>query len=139
MAIDWSERGEKRGLAVEGINHDSKIIEAFLSAGERKGNQYCQNWRSKIVIKGAGSSTNVTNELKIHNNDPDSKHYGMIWGLIDRDWNSPNEIKQLKKDYPQLLILPRVMIENYLIDPDELIPLLPSLKNGQADDCDGVV
>jgi hypothetical protein len=116
--IDWSKLGAiPKGLAVEG--EDDKIaIAAFLDAGEKGG--YWSNWRFQLGVFDAGNSSKVLNELKAGDN--------RIWGLIDRDWRNDAEIVSMQKDYPQLLVLPRVTIENYLIDSDELHNLLPPVK-----------
>ncbi|MFZ4828528.1 MAG: hypothetical protein ACOYLB_14345 [Phototrophicaceae bacterium] len=106
-----------RGLAVEGET-DKKIIEAFLKAGEQEG--HWADWRNQVGIQPLYGSNNILKALK-----PDSR----IWGLIDRDWRTDEEVQALQNDYPQLLILPRKTIENYAIAPDELdAMLLPAKK-----------
>lgn len=121
--IDWNKRDVRFGLAVEG-NDDKTIIEAFLSIGDKKG--YWAKWDEQIVIEIAGNYDRVIKETA----KPD------VWGLIDRDWRTDDQVAELQREHPRLLILPRVMIENYLINPDELVALLPSsqLQNGQRDD-----
>src|SRR3990172_8657092 len=97
----------KRKLFVEGKD-DKKIITAFGDAGERNGRW--PGWRSEVIIEIAEKYDRVINETA--NLD--------VWGLVDRDWRSDAEIAELQRDYPRLLILPRIMIENYLIDPNEV-------------------
>jgi hypothetical protein len=130
MTIDWSELGRNQhGLAVEGKN-DHTIIEAFLKAGEQNG--HWANWRTRILIQAVGSWSKVVKELESPNRVP--KYAGKIWGLIDRDWKTDSEVITLKQDHPRLLILPRIMIENYLIVPNELVNLFPTLQHGKASD-----
>jgi hypothetical protein len=125
--IDWSVLGlTKKGLAVEGID-DKTVIEAFLEAGEGR---HWSDWRNQVMVEVAGSSPKVFQELE----SGDAR----IWGLIDRDWRTDGELEALRADYPQLLVLPRVTIENYCIAPDELATMLPasrlrSLPNLQSD------
>jgi len=118
--IDWSIlRPTQKGLAVEGQD-DKLLVETFLDAGE-KGGQW-QDWRAKLVIRDSGGIKAVLAEVgraSIHNN---------IWGLIDRDWRTDNEISDLTGKYPQLLVLPRPMIENYCVDPDEFLSMLPKVQ-----------
>lgn len=100
-------------LYVEGAM-DQLIIEAFLDAGARKKeNSLPVDWRTKINLESKGGVAKVLEAL---DNSVPSTH----WGLIDRDWKSDDEIQELRSKYPRLLILPRVMIESYLIDPAEL-------------------
>lgn len=115
----WAELGSrKRGLAVEG-KRDKKAVEAFLDAGERAGSW--ANWRAKVIVAERGDSNKVLAEL---GSNGDSR----VWGLIDRDWRTDAEVVQLQNEHPRLLILPRTMIENYCIAPDELEAMLPPSK-----------
>jgi hypothetical protein len=121
MAINWRELGRgQHGLAVESKT-DQEIIEAFLNAADGKEDRW-SNWRTQVMIQPAGSWANVIQAVKEPHNVP--KYAGEIWGLIDRDWRSPDEVKKLKADHPRLFVLPRIMIENYLINPDEITSLL---------------
>jgi hypothetical protein len=116
--IDWSILGAiPKGLAVEGED-DKKVIEAFLDGGEKTG--HWSNWRNQLRVEGVGNSSKVLNELKAGDN--------RIWGLIDRDWRTDAEVLAMQTDYSQLLVLPRVTIENYCINPDELALMLPPAK-----------
>lgn len=113
--IDWSVLGASQtGLAVEGKD-DKRAFEAFLGAGEREG--HWSDWRGKVRVEVAGDAGKVIQEL-------DSRE-PRVWGLIDRDWHTNSELVDLQRQHPQLLVLPRVTLENYLIDPDELVNLLP--------------
>ena len=106
----------QRGLAVEGET-DKIIVEAFLNAGEKVG--HWVDWRSLVSIQALEGSNNILKALK-----QDSR----IWGLIDRDWRTDQEVQALQNDHSRLLILPRKTIENYAIAPDELNAMLPSAK-----------
>src|SRR5205823_1521779 len=118
--IDWSIlRPTQIGVVVEGAS-DKKFLEAFLEAGERQ--QHWLDWRAKIVVNFPGGANDVIKELK-NSSQPDQ-----LWGLIDRDWRTDIEIANLQKQHSHLLILPRIMIENYLLDPDELLSFLPPTK-----------
>jgi len=113
-AISWDDILGKKiryGLAVEGET-DKKVIEQFLNSVSE-----WQNWQSLVSIEICGSRKNVLNQLK----NQDTR----IWGLIDQDEKSNNDIQSLKEDNPHLLILPRWTIENYFIEPDELSAMLP--------------
>lgn len=101
-------------LAVEGKT-DKFILEVFLTAGENAG--YWKDWSSQLLIEVAGKKYNVIEKLKQGNS--------RIWGLIDHDALPVDTLAHYQQTYPQLLILPRWTIENYFIDPDELIQLLP--------------
>ena len=114
--FDMDKLGNKKGLAVEGKD-DKTIIEAFLEKGETKG--HWSNWDKKIQIQELGGSNNVLSEIGKSDR---------LWGLIDRDWRTDSEIEALQNQYPRLLILPRVTIENYLIAPDEVNAMLPLNK-----------
>jgi hypothetical protein len=80
-------------------------------------------WRQKLLIRNVGGFVNVQRELKRI-----SSTSLKVYGLIDRDWRSDDQVRALQEEYPTLLILPRVMIENYLVDPNEVVALLPSGK-----------
>ena len=112
--IDWSVLGlTKKGLAVEGKD-DKLMLESFLDAGE---GHYWSGWRAQIRVEVAGSSPKVIQELEAGD--------ARIWGMIDRDWRTDDELAELRSDYPQLLVLPRVTVENYCIDPTEIARMLP--------------
>lgn len=122
MAIDWTILGaSRRGLAVEGIT-DKKILEAFLDAGESNGRWL--SWRSQLHIEPAGKYDAVFSELK--------RADIQVWGLVDRDWRTNQEIEDLQREHTRLLVLPRITIENYCIDPDEIALMLPAHVQGQA-------
>lgn len=114
--VDWTRlRPGMRGLAVEGKT-DKLIIEAFLDAGEKQG--HWSNWRAVLSVEIAGEFQKVLSELE--------KQLPQVWGLVDRDWRAETELSLLQTQHPQLLVLPRVTIENYCIDPVELDALLPT-------------
>ena len=49
------------------------------------------------------------------------------FGLVDRDAWDEKEMSAMLALYPNLFILPRFCIENYIISPDELLNAFPSL------------
>jgi len=104
---------DKRGLLVEGRD-DQIIIEAFLDAGERQ--RLWDHWRAALVVIEIGGGSKLLDKLPSH---------PRLWGLIDRDWRTTEALQSLSQRYPRLFVLPRVMIENYAINPQELEVLLP--------------
>lgn len=119
--IDWRNilTTGKRGVAVEGQD-DRVVIEAFLDAGEKQG--HWNNWRNRLAIETAKGSKGVLNELDV-TTEPDD-----VWAILDKEWRSEDSIAELENKYTRLLFLPRIMIENYAINPDELMVLLPSSR-----------
>lgn len=118
--MDWSVLGPtKKGLAVEGKD-DKLVLESFLDAGEGR---HWSGWRAQIGVEVAGSSPKVIQELEAG--------HARIWGMIDRDWRTDDELAELRSRYPQLLVLPRVTVENYCIDPTEIARMLPREKREQ--------
>jgi hypothetical protein len=118
--VDWTRlRPGQRLLVVEG-DTDRKIIEAFLRAGEKLG--HWRSWSAVLDIQDGGGFKGVLSELE----------KTTVWGLIDRDWKSDTEIHDLTNRYPNLLVLPRVTIENYCIDPVDLEKLLPPNRQNPA-------
>jgi len=113
-----------RGVAVEG-DDDKRIIEAFLDAGTRAG--LWGNWSISVRVEKAGNFNQVLKEIS------DPANAGTVWGIVDRDWRSDNEIVDLQATYRQLIFLARIMIENYLIDPNELLDLLPTAQRSGMD------
>jgi hypothetical protein len=129
MAKDWSILGRsRRGLAVEGKD-DKVAIEAFLEAGEQQG-QWAR-WRERLVIVDVGSWAKVIDEIEGGNS--------AVWGLIDRDWRTDKEIKELQSTHEHLLVLPRITIENYCVDPDELSHMLPSHLLGKLPTLNAII
>lgn len=121
--VDWQNelRPGQTGLVVEGKD-DRKIIESFLNAW-MKADSSRPDWTGKIQIFETDGLSGVQRELrKVRNSSLN------VWGLIDHDWFRDDELREFQKELPQLLILPRVTIENYLIDPDELKRLLTTSK-----------
>jgi hypothetical protein len=125
--MDWNTilRPGMRGVVVEGPD-DKRIIEAFLDAGTRIG--LWDNWTLSLRIEVAGNFEKVIRELS------DSANAGVVWGIVDRDWRTSTEVSQLQLQYPQLLFLPRIMIDNFYVDPDELLDLLPPTQRSGIDE-----
>jgi hypothetical protein len=127
--IDWSIlRPTQKGLAVEGQD-DKLLVEAFLNAGEQQG--LWQNWRSKLVVETTKEPSGFNGVLRELSEDPGRDP---IWGLIDRDWHTDTEISDLTSTHPHLLVLPRRMIENYCIDPDDFLPMLPKVQRDKLNE-----
>lgn len=118
--VDWSILGtSKKGLAVEGKS-DKLAIEAFLDAGEAEG--HWSNWRGQLIVEQTNGK--VTGELDSSNSQ--------VWGLIDRDRRTDDEVSDLQARYHQLLVLPRFTIENYCIDPIEILEMLPATQRARV-------
>lgn len=111
--IDWNLGIIPYGLAVEGQT-DINIIEKFMDLNWR-------NWRLQVKVMPAKGKQEVYEELQAGLQN--------IWGLVDRDALSQKQIDDLTAKYPNLLVLPRWTIENYFIDPDELVHLIPQSVN----------
>jgi hypothetical protein len=80
-------------------------------------------WEDKWIVTHANGKQKVIDILKA-SNEP-------TWlGLIDHDEWKEERILQEQEALPNLLILPRFCLENYLICPDELWEALPA--NQQA-------
>ena len=124
--IDWKSRLREgmRGIAVEGKD-DKLVLEAFLRSGENAG--LWQNWQTKLIIVVAAGFQNVLAELSA-----DQKQFD-IWAVLDREWRPDTEIQEMQSRYPNLRFLPRRMIENYAIDPNELWRLLSAFQQNKLD------
>ncbi|MDX1993535.1 MAG: hypothetical protein SF029_14185 [bacterium] len=118
MAIDQDTLRGRRAVAVEG-ERDRSVLEAFLEAGAKRG-RWRTDWRDVVAIIPVRSSPDVIKAA----NAP------TVFGILDRDWRSEDEIKVLETT-PGLWVLPRVMIENYVLDPDELVRLMPATRREQ--------
>lgn len=77
------------------------------------------NWENRWVVASAGKKANVLDLLTL---EPD-------WvGVVDRDeWTAQN-IAEKQRDIPNLWVLPRFCLENYLCDPNELWAMLPLMQ-----------
>lgn len=116
--IDWEGRGNRIGIVVEGEN-DRKILEGFLNGGQAQG--FWEDWTQFLFIKSASGLEGVLYELREQQKDGNA----LIYGIVDRDWRTFDENQALEAELSQLRILERIMIENYLIDPDDLVRCLP--------------
>lgn len=106
----------RRVLLVEGPD-DVNAFEQFL----HKTNY---DWSREWVIAEAGKKTDV---LAIIQKESD-------WiGVIDRDEWSLARLLQLEITHPNLWILPRYCIENYLIVPGELWSAVPAKRQAALD------
>jgi hypothetical protein len=98
----------KRVLLVEGVD-DICAVTAFLDRGKPE-------WESEWVIADAQGKRNV---LAVLDKKPS-------WlGIVDRDEWSEDVIADTVRNYPNLWVLPRFCIDNYLIVPAELWAALP--------------
>lgn len=101
----------KRAFLVEGA--DDK--DAFRILLER----FMPGWEQRWAITEAGNKRQLQELLTL---EPD-------WlGLVDRDeWDQPM-IDQRTADAPNLMVLPRFCLENYLINPVELWSAIPPAR-----------
>jgi hypothetical protein len=106
---------EKNILIVEG----SDDVVAFRLFLDKISNQWENHW----VVTDAGSKDNV---LEILQCEP-----GWI-GVVDRDDWKDNVIVHKQQELPNLWVLPRFCLENYLILPDELWLALPEVQQGKV-------
>lgn len=88
-------------LLVEGIDEEA-IIPKFLDAGTKNG--HWPDWNPLFVIRNSMGSKPILSQLEEALDANDSE----IWGLIDRDWRTNEEVKKLEKKFSgRLLVLPR--------------------------------
>ena len=106
----------RRVLLVEGPD-DVNAFEQFLHKTD------C-DWSNDWVIAEAGKKTDV---LEIVKREP-----GWV-GVIDRDEWSGLRLQELEATHPNLWILPRYCIENYLIVPEELWNAIPPKRQTVID------
>ncbi|MDM8521792.1 hypothetical protein QUF80_00310 [Desulfococcaceae bacterium HSG8] len=105
----------KRVFLVEG--EDDK--NAFSEMLEKKfGNEFENKW----AVAPAGGKTLVLGIL--------AKEPGWI-GMVDRDEWAEDTINEKKAEYPNLNILPRFCLENYLIEPVEIWGALPEIQKNK--------
>lgn len=98
----------KRAFLVEGADDKAAfriLLERFVSG-----------WEQRWAIAEAGNKRQLQELLAL---EPD-------WvGLVDRDEWDEAVIADRQTQLPNLMILPRFCLENYLIDPSELWPAIP--------------
>lgn len=106
----------KRVFLVEG--RDDK--EAFRILLER----FHPGWEQRWGIAEAGGKRQLLALLKLESD----------WlGLVDRDeWDQPT-IDERLAEYPNLLVLPRFCLENYLINPTELWQAIPAARQEKVE------
>ena len=99
----------KRALIVEGVD-DKTVLTILLQ-------KHYPAWEQHWVIAVAGNKQKVLNVLNV---EP-------TWiGLVDRDTWDQAEIASQIQTLPNLVVLPRWCMENYLINPAELWQALPT-------------
>lgn len=98
----------QRVLLVEGID-DEQAFSSWL-------NKRSPGWENSWAVAPAGRKADVLALLAL---EPD-------WlGVVDRDEWSVDTIAEKTQALPNLWVLPRFCLENYLCDPDELWAMLP--------------
>lgn len=103
----------KKVLVVEGPT-DIQLLSLMLDKPEFKR----ENPMSRWILGAAGGKSQVLRFLERQHD----------WhGLVDRDAWSEKEIREATVRYPNLHLLPRFCLENFLIDPAEIYPALKSL------------
>ncbi|WP_320733598.1 DUF4435 domain-containing protein [Enterobacter roggenkampii] len=98
----------KRALIVEGKT-DELVFTQLLKKVDPQ-------WETKWVLAEVGGKRNV---VEILSKQP-------TWlGIVDRDEWDDAQLSQRQQQLPNLLVLPRFCIENYLVVPSELLHGLP--------------
>lgn len=101
----------KRALIVEGKT-DFMVFTLFLTRINPK-------WQDQWVLAEVGGKRNV---VEILAKEP-------TWlGIVDRDEWDDSQITRNQTELPNLMILPRFCIENYLVIPEELWHSLPEKR-----------
>jgi hypothetical protein len=75
------------------------------------------NWERLIFIFPAGGKINVINELE---KSPD------FIGIIDKDEWWDEDIRSIKAEIENLIVIPRYCMESYLVNPEEIWESLPA-------------
>lgn len=98
----------KRVFLVEGPD-DKLAIEVLL-------NRFVLNWESTWVVQAAGNKSQLQGVLRL---EPD-------WlGIVDRDeWDEAEQTSR-QEATPNMLVLPRFCMENYLVVPGEVWAAVP--------------
>lgn len=101
----------KKAIIVEG-KHDQQALAIMLD-------KLSTSWKSDWVITKAGKKAAVLEILEKESN----------WiGVVDKDEWDAGKIVQLEAQRPNLFILPRFCLENYLIVPSELWTAFPEIQ-----------
>jgi len=124
--INWAQRLRPgvRGVAVEGTT-DIPMLTAFLNAGEASG--LWTSWATRLQFEAVDKNQHVIENVQQASNENLD-----VWGLIDRDWQTDIEVAEREANTARLRVLPRVMIENYLIAPSDVFEFLPPSKRTQT-------
>ncbi len=107
----------KQVLLVEGSD-DVQAVSAFLDKGK-------PDWENNWIVAEAQSKKNVLAILQ--------KKTGWL-GIVDRDEWTAEIISDRLQEHPNLWVLPRFCIENYMIVPDELWEAFPSKQREKVAD-----
>ncbi len=110
----------KRALLVEGVN-DEMAFRILLS-------RYANDWEQRWVLAVAGNKRQLLEILML---EPQ-------WaGIVDRDEWDQETIDEKARTQPNVHVLPRFCLENYLIPPKEVWQAIPAdqktLVDGGAD------
>lgn len=105
---------QKNVLLVEGKT-DIEFLTIMLDKPPFREENLFLNWE---MIQ-CGGKDGVLKQLQKH------PHY---LGMVDRDAWDEEEIEKVFQSHPNLFILPRFCIENYIISPKELVTSFPKLK-----------
>lgn len=106
--IEKSVTEGKRVLVVEGKTDELVFMQLLKKVDPQ--------WETKWVLAEVGGKRNVIEIL--------SKQSTWL-GIVDRDEWDNAQLNHQQQQLPNLLVLPRFCIENYLVVPSELLPGLP--------------
>ena len=101
----------KRVLLVEGTG-DISFLTLMLDKPPLRDENILADW----VLAPAGGKDAVLRTIR---EQPD------VCGMVDRDAWDEEECERIQKKHPNLFILPRFCIENFLVCPDELEEAIP--------------
>jgi len=105
----------KQAFLVEGAD-DKEAFRILLE-------HFVPGWEKRWVIAEAGNKRQLLELLAL---EPD-------WlGLVDRDEWDRAAIEERIAEQPNLMVLPRFCLENYLINPSELWQALPPIRQAEV-------
>ena len=110
-AMNQSAARGKKVLLVEGTG-DISFLTLMLDKPPLRDENVLVDW----VLTPAGGKDAVLRTIR---EQPD------VCGMVDRDAWDEEECEKLQRKYPNLYILPRFCIENFLVCPDELEAAIP--------------
>lgn len=107
----------KTALIVEGKT-DERVFTQFLKKVDSQ-------WETRWVLAEVGGKRNVVDILAAQ---------PMWLGIVDRDEWDNAQLSQRQQQLPNLLVLPRFCIENYVVVPSELWHCLPQKQKAMLPD-----